>query len=452
MKKTISISLGGQSFQIEEDAYEKLAAYLKNVKEHCGDGADSAEVTADIEASMAEKLRTALGNSRNIVNIDDILMLINIMGTIEDFEREIGSNENEKEEKETKDKIKRKLYRDSDKAIIGGVASGLGNYFDIDPLLFRILFIVFTFFGGSSIILYILLWLLMPEAKTAYQKLEMHGYSPSITAFQNLIKEEKENLSGNESIFKKIVSAPLVVISEFFLVIKRIFRSLWPIFVWFFGLFLIFFSLMGIVGVCIGAFSAILYTNSNYQISFIPFYELSSIVPYFWMVVFGALSFILPGMIAFLCGLTIIKKKNLVSLSNWLVLFFSWIIIGSIFCALCCRYFPDLVNKAHDYQALNQTTKELDLKDVSGIRINSSDINVVVEENTEEKASLSGRKIDVERFEITNENGVITINGKPMPYKNDICISCDYYPATLKISDPENRIKIDEPHNIEIQD
>ena len=195
MKKTISINLNSQNFQIEEDAYEKLSAYLDSIKQHCGAGADSAEVISDIENSLAEKLKLSLTPYKEVISLSDVDSLIKIMGTIEDFDREIGGfNPEDYEGKEKTDskKIKRILYRDTDNAIIGGVAAGLGNYFDVDPILFRIIFCALVFAGGSGFPIYILMWIIMPEAKTTYQKLEMQGQAPTLAAFKNLAKTGKQ--------------------------------------------------------------------------------------------------------------------------------------------------------------------------------------------------------------------------------------------------------------------
>jgi len=198
MEKTISINLNNQNFLMQEEAYNKLSAYLESIKKHCGAGADAAEVITDIENSMADKLKSSLTPYKEIITSADIDSLITIMGTTEDFDREVGNTNNNEDDNLDSGglKTKRKLYRDTDKAIIAGVASGLGNYFDIDPVLFRIIFCALVFAGGSAFPIYILLWIAMPEAKTAHQKLEMQGQAPTIAAFKNLSKTGKKLQAG----------------------------------------------------------------------------------------------------------------------------------------------------------------------------------------------------------------------------------------------------------------
>ncbi|HNW55596.1 MAG TPA: PspC domain-containing protein, partial [bacterium] len=177
MDKTTSINLGGLNFIIEESAHEKLIDYLKTVKKHLGKDIDPEEVMVDIESSMAEKLKNSLTSYKEVVTVKDIEALITVMGTAEDFNREVGPEEESTQTKEDSEAsgIKRKLYRDTDNAIISGVSAGLAAYFDIDPIVFRLLFVALIFANGFGLLAYLIFWIAMPEAKTASQKLEMHG-------------------------------------------------------------------------------------------------------------------------------------------------------------------------------------------------------------------------------------------------------------------------------------
>ena len=304
MEKTISINLNNQNFQIEEEAYKKLALYLENIKRHCGAGADSAEVISDVENSIAEKLKLSLNFYKEVITMLDIDSLIKIMGTVEDFDREVGNSNPEdlKNQEETNDKkIRRKLYRDTDNAVIGGVAAGLGNYFDIDPVLFRIIFCALIFAGGSAFIIYILLWIAMPEAKTAHQKLEMQGQAPTLAAFKNLTKTGKqlqENFKKRwqkRSTLGKILNLPLLIVNGIFLFIKKVWNFLRPIIKLCFGLFVILAALLVLVGVGIGSFYLLLQSQSNYSFNYIPVRELSAAVPLTWLLVTGFLSVALPS-------------------------------------------------------------------------------------------------------------------------------------------------------------
>ncbi|MEZ5071141.1 MAG: PspC domain-containing protein [Bacteroidales bacterium] len=111
----------------------------------------------------------------------------------------------------------RKLYRDPENSVVGGVCGGLGAYFNMDPIIFRLLFVVFFFAGGASILVYIILWIVLPKAVTAAQKLEMRGEKVNVSNLEKKIREEydtvKENVKENVSRAKN---------SDFFDVLGRI--------------------------------------------------------------------------------------------------------------------------------------------------------------------------------------------------------------------------------------
>lgn len=455
MEKTISINLSGQNFQIEEDAYEKLSLYLESIKRHCGAGADSAEVIADIENSMAEKLKASLTPYKEVITKAEIDSLIKIMGTVEDFDREVGGNGEKSEEKnetddnnvnanETGERIKRKLYRDTDNAVFAGVASGLGAYFDIDPVLFRIIFCALVFAGGSAIPLYIILWIVMPEAKTAHQKLEMQGQAPTLAAFQNLaktgnkIKESWKKRWEKRSALGKIISLPLLIVNGLFLVLKKIWNALWPIIKLCFGLFIILTALLILIGAGIGSFYLLLQAQSNYSFHYIPVHELSLTIPFVWLLLTGFLSLALPSFLAIIGGLMIIQKKKLIGLQTAIIIFSLWIIAGIAFSALGLRYIPELKEKIDNYPILQKTTKTIDFENFSNINANGNPLTIVIEPSTgtSSHAVLVGRIVDLARIDLQKNGADLNINGDRVDQRA-FCFDCSIDQVTIKISAPD---------------
>jgi len=449
MEKTISINLSGQNFQIEEDAYEKLSLYLESIKRHCGAGADSAEVTADIENSMAEKLKASLTPYKEVITKTEINSLIKIMGTVEDFDREVGGGEeknkiddNNDNTDGTGDRIKRKLYRDSDNAVIAGVAAGLGAYFDIDPVLFRIIFCALVFAGGSAFLIYILLWIVMPEAKTAHQKLEMQGQAPTLAAFKNLAKTGNKIKEGwkkrweKRSALGKIISLPLLIVNGIFLTLKKIWDALWPIIKFCFGLFIILIFLLILIGAGIGSLYLLLQAQSNYSFRYIPVHELSLAIPFVWLILTGFLSLALPALLVIIGGLTIIQKKKLVSLQAAVIIFSLWIIAGIAFSALGLRYIPELKEKIDNYPVLQKTTKTISFENFTNINANSNYLNIVIEQTkgTSSHATLVGRAVDLDR--ITLQKNGIDLNIDENKINQAYCLDCHIKPVTIKISAP----------------
>jgi len=451
MKKTILINLNNQSFQLEEAAYEKLAGYLEDIKRHCGAGADAAEVIADIENSMAEKLKSSITPYKEVITLADINSLIEIMGTAEDFDREVGGSNSENSEDQQEDasdkKVKRKLYRDTDNAVIGGVAAGLGNYFDVDPVLFRIIFCALIFAGGSAFPIYILLWIAMPEAKTAYQKLEMQGQAPTLAAFKNLAKTGKklqENWKKRwqkHNAMGKIFSLPLIIINGIFLALRKIWNALWPIIKMGFGIILSIISFIFLGAIGVGSLILILYSHSSYQLSFIPISELTNLIPSTWLILTGFLSLAIPTALLLIGGVSIIRKKTLINFTSGSIMIGIWMAAGIFFCAFTLRYFPEIQNKYENYNLLVETKNVVDMKGITEIEANGHLINIFVAANTSTPASLSGRKIDLENIEMKRVGDKLILAEKILETKNEICLNCNLRSIELIVA-TSSKLKI----------
>jgi phage shock protein PspC (stress-responsive transcriptional regulator) len=191
MKKTITINLAGMVFTIDNDAYRLLDDYLTKVEKHFKNEKDKEEILNDIEARIAELLNEKITGDRQVVLIKDVEEIIAIMGNPSDF----GEAEEEKTYQATFQRKKhRRFYRDTDNRILGGVSSGLAAYWGMDPTIIRIAFIVITVMGFAGVIIYLILWIIMPEAKTVAQKLEMRGEPVNVSNIGNFFREEFENV------------------------------------------------------------------------------------------------------------------------------------------------------------------------------------------------------------------------------------------------------------------
>lgn len=186
MKKTITVNIAGFAFTIEETAHDKLAKYLSKIKSNFADAAERDEIMEDIEFRIAELFHEKLINTREVIIESDISEIIETLGHPEDF----ASDEDQKQHiDDTTTYINKRLFRDRDNGQIAGVCAGFGHYFSVDPLIFRVLFILFMVLFGTGILLYIILILIIPEAKTTSEKLEMKGRSINVDTI-------KEHLSG----------------------------------------------------------------------------------------------------------------------------------------------------------------------------------------------------------------------------------------------------------------
>ena len=190
MKITVSVNLGGYSFNIDEDAYSELKRYLKNLEFHFAGQESSSEILSDIETRMAELFRAKITGYKQVITITDVNEVISVLGTPED----IADNESNSSREKFSSPGYHRMYRDPDHRIIGGVCAGMGAYWDIDPIILRVLFVAFLVAGGLGALIYLILYIVLPEAKTTAQKIEMKGEPVNIHNIKESVKEEFENV------------------------------------------------------------------------------------------------------------------------------------------------------------------------------------------------------------------------------------------------------------------
>jgi phage shock protein PspC (stress-responsive transcriptional regulator) len=199
MKKAFKINLGGQIFHIDEDAYEKLRVYLDTISSHFSNIEESREIMNDIETRIAELFREQIRDDTQVIGLRDVEKVISIMGKPEEIvDEEAPGNGKQKSSSDSSGRRNRRLYRDPDNAVVGGVASGLAAYFDIDVVVVRILFVVFTLVGwGFALLAYIVLWVAVPKAISAAEKLEMRGEKVNVSNLEKKIREEYDDVKEN---------------------------------------------------------------------------------------------------------------------------------------------------------------------------------------------------------------------------------------------------------------
>lgn len=198
MNKTININLGGFFFHIDETAYQKLKRYLESISKSLSeDSQGKNEIIADIEARISELLSEKITDARQVVNEGDIENIIAIMGQPEDYaEAEEGYSQANYSYQRNNTSGK-KLFRDGDDKFLGGVASGIAHYFDVDAIWIRLAMLALFFGAGVGIIIYMIFWILLPEAKTTAEKLQMEGEPVNIDNIERKIREEFTNVSEN---------------------------------------------------------------------------------------------------------------------------------------------------------------------------------------------------------------------------------------------------------------
>ena len=195
MNKTVNINLGGMFFHIDEDAFQKLTRYFDAIKRSLSNSSGHDEIIKDIEMRVSELLNEKQKSDKHVVGLKDVDEVIAVMGQPEDYIIE-DDKTNEQSYRSSTTTSTKKLYRDRDKGMVGGVSSGLGYYFGIDAVWFRLFFVLLVLAGfGAGFLAYIILWIVTPEASTTSEKLEMTGEPVTISNIEKKVREEFENVS-----------------------------------------------------------------------------------------------------------------------------------------------------------------------------------------------------------------------------------------------------------------
>ncbi|MEM9544750.1 MAG: PspC domain-containing protein [Bacteroidota bacterium] len=212
MNEILNVNLGGYPFTIDNDAYHHINRYLSAIQRHFADSDGCEEILDDIEARMAE-LFTEVLNGKAIIGMKELDAVIKVMGRPEDFGAEPYDDDVEEEFSRDKKSFKeryghiktgKRFYRDPEEKVIGGVCGGIAAYFGIEnPMWIRLLFLGLIFIGGIPIILYPILWAIVPEAKTAGDKLKMRGEPATVSNIARTIEDELNELSDKISEMSK---------------------------------------------------------------------------------------------------------------------------------------------------------------------------------------------------------------------------------------------------------
>lgn len=257
MNKTVNINLANILFHIDEKAFNKLQRYLEAIKRSFAGTAGSDEIIADIEARIAELFHEKMESERQVITMKEVDEVIQVMGQPEDYMVDEDIFEDEpRSSSAPKSKVK-KLYRDIDNKYIGGVCSGLEYYLGFDALWIRIIFIFLALFTGFGFIAYILLWILVPEAATTSQKLDMTGEAVNISNIERKVKEGFEDVAERvknvdyEEVGNKVKSSG----KTFFDTLGDIILFLFKVVGKFVGILLIIIGAASLIGLFIGLFS-----------------------------------------------------------------------------------------------------------------------------------------------------------------------------------------------------
>jgi len=195
MKKTFSVNLGNRVYNIDDDAYMRLKEYLDCIESYFSDQKEREDIINDIEMRLGDLFTGRLGANRQVITMSDVEEATKIMGNPHEIGGEKGHAE--KEQSGTsygRHSGPRRFYRDPDNRVIGGICSGLGAYLGVDPVIVRVVLNVLFLTFGIGLLIYLIMWIVVPEARTTAQKLEMHGDTVNASNIGKFVKDEFESV------------------------------------------------------------------------------------------------------------------------------------------------------------------------------------------------------------------------------------------------------------------
>lgn len=230
MKKTLTVNLGGTVFHIDEDAYKLLDEYLNNLRIYFRKQEGAQEIVNDIECRISELFSEKINCGSQVITIADVEEVIERVGRPEELagvETESTSGYKQEQKKENRFYARKRLFRNPDDKVLGGVISGMAAYLGWDVTLLRLIFLVVLVCGvGVLIPVYIVCWVIIPEAITAEEKLNMRGEEVTVENIGKTVKDGFEKVttgvndyikSGKPRTFLQQVGDVLVKIAGFIL-------------------------------------------------------------------------------------------------------------------------------------------------------------------------------------------------------------------------------------------
>lgn len=223
MNKTVTVNIGGIVFHIDENAYERFKSYLESIRSHFTASEGRDEIMQDIESRIAEMFQEKIKDSKQVITLDDVDEVTVLMGRPEEFGEEKKAESKVDDHANASEPVKKRLFRNPDDKLIGGVCSGLASYFGIDPVWIRLIFAFAFFFYGSGFLLYFVLWFIIPSAETTAEKLQMKGEAINIETIEKNVREELEQVKKRINEMREGKKAGNII-SRFFEAIIQLFR------------------------------------------------------------------------------------------------------------------------------------------------------------------------------------------------------------------------------------
>ncbi len=414
MKKTYTISIQNTPFTIEEDAYTKLDTYLKALQEHFAANPERDEIIRDIESRIAEKLAE---KNRVILTNADVGTIIADMGEVGQFEQDTTAPHT------NTPKPQRHLYRDIDTAVVAGVAAGLGRYFAIDPWIIRLIFILIVVAGGSGILIYIILWIIIPAAETTAQKLEMNGEPVTVATMSASIREKIEGLDT-----EKVTKLPIRILRA---IARGIQSIVFPVMRFLFGSIFVMSGFALSLGITIAI--GVLCVTGAAAFADPSFYPLLTSAVFYGAILSVYFVILIPALFVFFVGIWAVTRTfHLSKLVGW-TLFAVWALALALSGILASRIAVRGNEIMATHVSFKETTKTIETEPFSKISVEDT-FRVRYVEGASYSVVLDGRAYDIDHATALVSNNTLSLQQtKPV---RGCFIFCNQMPVGVTITAP----------------
>ena len=322
MNKATNIHLAQTLFSIDEIAYNRLKKYLDQLERLFKNTEGAKDILEDIEARIAELFTDLKKDERYVISVEDVEKVIDTLGTPEDLAGE------DAEQDSPSPSQPKKLYRDPDDRFIGGVAGGLSHYIGLDSVWIRLILLILFFSSvGGVVLVYILLWILVSEAKTTAEKLMMKGEPVNVSNIKKKIKEELDQVSEKvkDVDYENMGSQLKKKSKDFSDFLLSVAKGIVKILTLLIGIFMLFIAGMVLLGLFISAIIGSVFS------AMIPHeliqFGLSLNLPLFVLGFFALLIVGIPFVFLFMLGLQLLaQNKSIMSRMTKLILLGLWIL------------------------------------------------------------------------------------------------------------------------------
>ena len=322
MNKATNIHLAQTLFSIDEIAYSRLKKYLDQLERLFKNTEGAKDILEDIEARIAELFTDLKKDERYVISVEDVEKVIDTLGTPEDLAGE------DAEQDSPSPSQPKKLFRDPDDRFIGGVAGGLSHYVGLDSVWIRLILLILFFSSvGGVVLVYILLWILVPEAKTTAEKLTMKGEPVNVSNIKKKIREELDQVSEKvkDVDYENMGSQLKKKSKDFSDFLLNVAKGIVKILTLLIGIFMLFIAGMFLLGLFISAIIGSVFS------AMIPHeliqFGLSLNLPLFVLGFFALLIVGIPFVFLFMLGLQLLaQNKSIMSRMTKLILLGLWVL------------------------------------------------------------------------------------------------------------------------------